>query len=82
VELIGSELVGEFESEARERPGQRDPEDWQGFPQWFPAQPRRSAPGTPAMLPGREKCRRDRITVRFIAIPGARENPSPLDEKA
>ena len=28
VELIGSEVYGEFEIEARERLGQRDPEDW------------------------------------------------------
>jgi len=28
VELIGSEVYGEFEGEARERMGQRDPEDW------------------------------------------------------
>jgi|SRR5579862_1168523 len=28
VELIGSEVYGEFEAEARERLGQRDPEDW------------------------------------------------------
>src|SRR5438552_3613538 len=28
VELIGSEVYGEFEAEARERVGQRDPEDW------------------------------------------------------
>lgn len=28
VELIGSEVYGEFEAEARERLGRRDPEDW------------------------------------------------------
>jgi predicted nucleic acid-binding protein len=28
VEMIGSEVYGEFEAEARERLGQRDPEDW------------------------------------------------------
>lgn len=28
VDLIGSEVYGEFEAEARERLGQRDPEDW------------------------------------------------------
>ena len=28
VELIGSEVYGEFESDARERIGGRDPEDW------------------------------------------------------
>lgn len=28
VDLIGSEVYGEFESEARERLAQRDPEDW------------------------------------------------------
>jgi predicted nucleic acid-binding protein len=28
VELIGSEVYGEFEAEARQRLGQRDPEDW------------------------------------------------------
>ena len=28
MELIGSEVYGEFEAEARERLGQRDPEDW------------------------------------------------------
>jgi predicted nucleic acid-binding protein len=28
VELIGSQVYGEFESEARERIGGRDPEDW------------------------------------------------------
>lgn len=28
VDLIGSEIYGEFEAEARERLGQRDPEDW------------------------------------------------------
>jgi len=28
VELIGSEVYGGFEAEARERLGQRDPEDW------------------------------------------------------
>jgi predicted nucleic acid-binding protein len=28
VEQIGSEVYGEFETEARERLGQRDPEDW------------------------------------------------------
>ena len=28
VEPIGSEVYGEFESEARERLGERDPEDW------------------------------------------------------
>lgn len=28
VDLIGSEVYGEFETEARERLGQRDPEDW------------------------------------------------------
>jgi predicted nucleic acid-binding protein len=28
VELIGSDVYGEFEGEARERLGQRDPEDW------------------------------------------------------
>jgi len=28
VELIGSEVYGEFEADARERLGQRDPEDW------------------------------------------------------
>jgi predicted nucleic acid-binding protein len=28
IELIGSEIYGEFEAEARERLGQRDPDDW------------------------------------------------------
>ena len=28
VEMIGSEVYGEFETEARERLGQRDPDDW------------------------------------------------------
>lgn len=28
VELIGRDVYGEFEAEARERLGQRDPEDW------------------------------------------------------
>lgn len=28
VELIGSDVYGEFEAEARERIGQRDPDDW------------------------------------------------------
>jgi predicted nucleic acid-binding protein len=28
VEVIGSDVYGEFEGEARERLGQRDPEDW------------------------------------------------------
>ena len=28
MELIGSEVYGEFEAEARERLDQRDPEDW------------------------------------------------------
>ena len=28
MELIGSEVYGDFESEARERLGERDPEDW------------------------------------------------------
>jgi len=28
VELIGSEVDGDFESAARERLGERDPEDW------------------------------------------------------
>ena len=28
VDLIGSDVYGEFEAEARERLGQRDPEDW------------------------------------------------------
>ena len=28
VEMIGSDVYGEFEAEARERLGQRDPEDW------------------------------------------------------
>ena len=28
VDLIGSEVYGEFEAEARERLGRRDPEDW------------------------------------------------------
>jgi predicted nucleic acid-binding protein len=28
VDLIGSEVYGEFKAEARERLGQRDPEDW------------------------------------------------------
>ena len=28
VELIGTEVYGEFEAMARERLGQRDPEDW------------------------------------------------------
>ena len=28
VELIGGEVYGEFEAEARERLGQRDPDDW------------------------------------------------------
>lgn len=28
VQLIASEVYGEFEAEARERLGQRDPEDW------------------------------------------------------
>ena len=28
VELVGSEVYGEFEAEARERLGERDPEDW------------------------------------------------------
>jgi hypothetical protein len=28
VELIGSDVYGEFEAEARERLGQRDPDDW------------------------------------------------------
>jgi predicted nucleic acid-binding protein len=28
VEVIGSDVYGEFEAEARERLGQRDPEDW------------------------------------------------------
>jgi predicted nucleic acid-binding protein len=28
VELIGSEVYGDFESDARERLGERDPEDW------------------------------------------------------
>lgn len=28
VEVIGQEVYGEFEAEARERLGQRDPEDW------------------------------------------------------
>jgi len=28
VELVGSEVYGGFENEARERLGQRDPEDW------------------------------------------------------
>jgi len=28
VELIGGDVYGEFEAEARERLGQRDPEDW------------------------------------------------------
>jgi predicted nucleic acid-binding protein len=28
VELIGADIYGEFEAEARERLGTRDPEDW------------------------------------------------------
>jgi predicted nucleic acid-binding protein len=28
VELIGSDVYGEFENEARERLGRRDPDDW------------------------------------------------------
>jgi len=28
MELVGSDVYGEFEAEARERLGQRDPEDW------------------------------------------------------
>jgi predicted nucleic acid-binding protein len=28
MEMIGSDVYGEFEAEARERLGQRDPEDW------------------------------------------------------
>ncbi len=28
VEIVGSEVYGEFEAEARERMGRRDPEDW------------------------------------------------------
>jgi hypothetical protein len=28
VEMIGSDVYGEFEAEARERLGQRDPDDW------------------------------------------------------
>jgi hypothetical protein len=36
VELIGSEIYGEFEAEVRERLAKRDPEDWPCWPPRLP----------------------------------------------